>query len=152
MGSTPQELYKSTNADVNLVISDTGILAARYLKETYGIPFVAGAPVTRKLWAELARKLMEVAEQPLQLQQDETAFLMRLDAAGRQYDGRSVSILIGGGRSVCFAGRICGGEQRSFCVHFRTAGRCLDLKTGPLMAKKSWSDASAMSEGIIQMQ
>jgi hypothetical protein len=95
MGSTPQELYKSTNADVNLVISDTGILAARYLKETYGIPFVAGAPVTRKLWAELARKLMEVAEQPLQLQQDETAFLMRLDAAGRQYDGRSVSILIG---------------------------------------------------------
>lgn len=95
MGSTPQEIYKSTDADVNLVISDTGILAARYLKETYGIPFVAGAPVTRKLWAELARKLMEAAEQPLQLQQDETAFLMRVDAAGRQYDGRSVFILIG---------------------------------------------------------
>lgn len=95
MGSTPQEIYKSTDADVNLVISDTGILAARYLKETYGIPFVAGAPVTRKLWAELARKLMEAAERPLQLQQDETAFLMRVDAAGRQYDGRSVSILIG---------------------------------------------------------
>ena len=95
MGSTPQEIYKSTDVDVNLVISDTGILAARYLKETYGIPFVAGAPVTRKLWAELARKLMEAAEQPLQLQQDETAFLMRVDAAGRQYDGRSVFILIG---------------------------------------------------------
>ncbi|MCI6698821.1 MAG: nitrogenase component 1 [Lachnospiraceae bacterium] len=95
MGSTPQEIYKSTDADVNLVISDTGILAARYLKETYGIPFVAGAPVTRKLWAELARKLMEAAERPLQLQQDETAFLMRVDAVGRQYDGRSVSILIG---------------------------------------------------------
>jgi nitrogenase molybdenum-cofactor synthesis protein NifE len=95
MGSTPQEIYKSIDVDVNLVISDTGILAARYLKETYGIPFVAGAPVTRKLWAELARKLMEAAEQPLQLQQDETAFLMRVDAAGRQYDGRSVFILIG---------------------------------------------------------
>ena len=95
MGSTPQEIYKSTDADVNLVISDTGILAARYLKETYGIPFVAGAPVTRKLWAELARKLMEAAERPLQRQQDENAFLMRLDAAGRQYDGRSVFILIG---------------------------------------------------------
>ena len=95
MGSTPQEIYKSTDVDVNLVISDTGILAARYLKETYGIPFVAGAPVTRKLWAELARKLMEAAEQPLQLQQDETAFLMPADAAGRQYDGRSVFILIG---------------------------------------------------------
>lgn len=95
MGSTPQELYESTRADVNLVVSDTGILAARYLKETYGIPFVAGAPVTRKLWAELEGKLMEAAEQPLQRQQDETAFLMRLDAAGRQYDGRAVSILIG---------------------------------------------------------
>ena len=95
MGSTPQEIYKSTDADVNLVISDTGILAARYLKETYGIPFVAGAPVMRKLWAELARKLMEAAERPLQLQQDETASLMRVDAVGRQYDGRSVSILIG---------------------------------------------------------
>ncbi|MCI6767780.1 nitrogenase component 1 [Porcincola intestinalis] len=95
MGSTPQEIYRSTDADVNLVISDTGILAARYLKETYGIPFVAGAPVTRKLWAELAKKLMEAAEQPLQRQQDETAFLKRLDAAGRQYNRRSVFILIG---------------------------------------------------------
>ena len=95
MGSTPQEIYKSTDADVNLVISDTGILAARYLKETYGIPFVAGAPVTRKLWAELARKLMEAAEQPFQLQQDETALLMRRDAAGTRNGGKSVSILIG---------------------------------------------------------
>ena len=95
MGSTPQEIYRSTDADVNLVISDTGILAARYLKETYGIPFVAGAPVTRKLWAELAKKLMEAAEQPLQRQQDETALLKRLDAAGRQYNRRSVFILIG---------------------------------------------------------
>ena len=85
----------STDADVNLVISDTGILAARYLKETYGIPFVAGAPVTRKLWAELARKLMEAAEQPFQLQQDETVLLMRRDAAGTRNGGKSVSILIG---------------------------------------------------------
>ena len=95
MGSTPQEIYRSTDADVNLVISDTGILAARYLKETYGIPFVAGAPVMRKLWAELARKLMEAAERPLQLQQDETALLMRGDAEGTRNGGKSVSILIG---------------------------------------------------------
>ena len=38
---------------------------------------------------------MEAAERPLQRQQDETAFLMRLDAAGTRNGGKSVSILIG---------------------------------------------------------
>ena len=38
---------------------------------------------------------MEAAEQPFQLQQDETALLMRRDAAGTRNGGKPVSILIG---------------------------------------------------------
>ncbi len=57
MGSRPEELDTSTDADVNLVISDTGILAAEYFLEQYGIPYVAGVPVSEKAWAELATTL-----------------------------------------------------------------------------------------------
>ena len=51
MDSVPEELHKCGRAHVNLVLSTAGLPAAAYLKETFGIPFVAGVPYG-KIFAE----------------------------------------------------------------------------------------------------
>lgn len=48
MGSSPEELSMSHCADVDLVISDTGVRTADYFLERYGIPYVAAVPVSEK--------------------------------------------------------------------------------------------------------
>lgn len=45
IGDTLENLEDSLSADVNLVVSSTGIFAARWMEETFGIPYVAGVPV-----------------------------------------------------------------------------------------------------------
>ena len=40
-----EDIEKSAEAAVNLVVSSTGLLAAKYLQERFGIPYVAGTPV-----------------------------------------------------------------------------------------------------------
>ncbi len=44
MGCTLEELKRSHLADANLVVSSCGIEAARWLEETFGMPYVAGIP------------------------------------------------------------------------------------------------------------
>lgn len=45
MGSTLEELAQAGGAHVNLVVSATGLGAARALKERFGTPYVVGVPV-----------------------------------------------------------------------------------------------------------
>ena len=45
MGSTLDELRRSAEADVNLVVSAAGLQTAHFLEKEFGIPFVAGIPV-----------------------------------------------------------------------------------------------------------
>ena len=45
LGDSLAQLKASLQADVNLVVSSTGIDAARWLEETFGIPYTAGIPV-----------------------------------------------------------------------------------------------------------
>ena len=45
MGSDIEEIKKSAEADLNIVVSETGIGAAQRLKEKFGIPFRVGIPV-----------------------------------------------------------------------------------------------------------
>ena len=52
MGSTLEDIKKSSNADVNLVVSYSGMGAAKYLYEKFGIPYVVGTPFGKK-FAEL---------------------------------------------------------------------------------------------------
>ncbi len=47
MGSTLEELADAANADVNAVVSSTGLQTAQYMKKRFGIPFVAGLPIGR---------------------------------------------------------------------------------------------------------
>ena len=44
MGSTLDELIEAGRADVNLAVSCDGLAAAKYLKEKFGTPYVAGVP------------------------------------------------------------------------------------------------------------
>ena len=45
MGSTLDELERSAEAQVNLVVSSTGLAVARQLRERFGTPYVVGMPV-----------------------------------------------------------------------------------------------------------
>lgn len=57
MGSTFDELALAGNAEVNVLVSSAGLSTAKYLKETFGIPFVTGIPMgaefTRVLFAAI---------------------------------------------------------------------------------------------------
>ncbi|MBR4780962.1 MAG: oxidoreductase, partial [Lachnospiraceae bacterium] len=45
MGSTLEEIQGALRATENIVVSETGIKAAAYMKEHFGIPFKVGIPV-----------------------------------------------------------------------------------------------------------
>ncbi len=45
MNNTLADLQKSVNAELNLVISQSGLPLAEYMFEKYGIPFICGVPV-----------------------------------------------------------------------------------------------------------
>lgn len=47
MGSSLDDIMQSARARVNLVVSSSGLPAARYMYETFGIPYVVGAPFGR---------------------------------------------------------------------------------------------------------
>lgn len=57
MNSTLQELQESVNAELNLVISASGLALAEYMLEKYQIPFVAGLPLGEAGAASLAQTL-----------------------------------------------------------------------------------------------
>ena len=44
MGSSPQELVRAAEAEVNLVVSSSGIEIAKYFYDKFGIPYVIGTP------------------------------------------------------------------------------------------------------------
>ena len=45
MGSSLEDLKRAADADVNLVVSVTGLAAAQYMEEKLGIPYVVGTPI-----------------------------------------------------------------------------------------------------------
>ena len=62
MGSSLDELTRAGEAEVNLVVSATGLAAAKVLRERYGTPYVVGRPQGADAFDEaLARALDEAA-------------------------------------------------------------------------------------------
>ena len=59
MGSTLEDLSRASSAQVNLVVSATGLGAARVLKERFGIPYVVGVPIGAKQKQRLSDLLRE---------------------------------------------------------------------------------------------
>ena len=62
MGSTLEELMEAGRASVNLVVSATGLGAAKALKEMFGTPYVIGTPIGKDYQAELKNALLEAAK------------------------------------------------------------------------------------------
>ena len=60
MGSTPEELMQAGSAHVNLVVSSTGLGAAKALQECFGTPYVVGVPVGSD-YAALIRGALDTA-------------------------------------------------------------------------------------------
>lgn len=58
------DICRSASADVNLLLSSTGFPAAEYMKEQFGIPFVAGIPAcgTEELYFEAVRTAAKTGE------------------------------------------------------------------------------------------
>ncbi|MBR6044257.1 MAG: oxalate:formate antiporter [Ruminococcus sp.] len=61
MGGSLGEISRAASASVNLVVSEAGAAAARYMKETFGIPYVYGVPYGKRFAAKLAEHLKAVA-------------------------------------------------------------------------------------------
>ena len=58
MGCTLEQLQSAPKADVNLVVSVTGLLAAQYFQETFGIPYVIGLPCGEKAIEAMRKKIL----------------------------------------------------------------------------------------------
>ena len=63
MGSTPQELTQAGKAQVNLVVSASGLGVAKYLEKTFGTPYVVGVPIGSAYAEKLADELKDAAVQ-----------------------------------------------------------------------------------------
>ncbi len=64
MGDTLEQIERAGEADVNLVVSGSGLRAARYFAEGYGIPYVVGVPLPSQIdeLAALLRRAVETGE------------------------------------------------------------------------------------------
>ena len=62
MGCSLEELSCAVAAQVNLVVSATGLGAAKVLKKRFGIPYVVGIPIGKRQKEMLADALREAAE------------------------------------------------------------------------------------------
>ncbi len=62
MGSSLDDIKKSGEASVNLVVSAGGIKAAQRLKEIFGTPYIVGFPAGRKFSAKIASDLHSASE------------------------------------------------------------------------------------------
>ena len=62
MGSTLEELIEAGRAQVNLVVSATGLEVAKVLEELFGTPYVVGTPVGAAFQEELMQILIETAK------------------------------------------------------------------------------------------
>lgn len=70
MGDTLEELGRTGEAEVNLVVSSVGIPAANVLREKFGTPFLVGTPV-EGYEGEISDALEKAAESPCEAFEDE---------------------------------------------------------------------------------
>lgn len=59
MGSSLDELAQAGKAHVNLVVSATGLGAARALQELFGTPYVVGVPIGKEYAAQIQKALVQ---------------------------------------------------------------------------------------------
>ncbi len=62
MGNTLDEISQAAAADVNLVVSASGMEAARILQQRFGIPYVVGVPIGTAMTLRIAADLKMAAQ------------------------------------------------------------------------------------------
>lgn len=93
MGDTLEQIEQSACADVNLVVSSTGLRTAKYMYREFGIPFVAGIPAecTEDHYFQAVREAVETGE---------NQFPFR----NRSYPAASADVVDPGCMPVCLIG------------------------------------------------
>lgn len=97
MGSSLEELEQAADAELSLVVSVSGLPAARYLQEQFGVPYVADLPVglcgAARVQAELASASQRKADafDPGQ----EAGDSVDRDEKGWEANGASATLIIG---------------------------------------------------------
>ncbi|SFB21337.1 Nitrogenase molybdenum-iron protein, alpha and beta chains [Acetitomaculum ruminis DSM 5522] len=64
MGNTLEDISKAAMAHVNVVVSATGLLAAKFMKEKYDIPYVCGIPMGISGIKRMINKIKEALDIP----------------------------------------------------------------------------------------
>lgn len=62
MGSTLEEMAEAGRASVNLVVSSTGLKAAKALQEMFGTPYMTGVPIGKSVQSILKYALLETVK------------------------------------------------------------------------------------------
>ena len=73
MGSTLEDIKNSVNADVNLVISYSGMGAAKYMYENLNIPYVVGTPFGK----EFAKKIVADLKEAIITKENKISYINR---------------------------------------------------------------------------
>ena len=87
MGDSLEDLAQAGKAEMNLVISSVGLMAAKMLKEKYGTPYVIGTP-----YKEYAERISEALEKRIQIPTIEDRRRENLQGTG---DSEKIITLIG---------------------------------------------------------
>ena len=73
MGSTLEDIKNSGNADVNLVISYSGMGAAKYMYEKFNIPYIVGTPFGK----EFAKKIVADLKEAIITKENKISYINR---------------------------------------------------------------------------
>ena len=73
MGSTLEDIKNSVNADVNLVISYSGMGAAKYMYEKFNIPYIVGTPFGK----EFAKKIVVDLKEAIITKENKISYINR---------------------------------------------------------------------------
>ena len=73
MGSTLEDIKNSVNADVNLVISYSGMGAAKYMYEKFNIPYIVGTPFGK----EFAKKIVADLKEAIITKENKISYINR---------------------------------------------------------------------------
>jgi nitrogenase molybdenum-iron protein alpha/beta subunit len=98
MGNTLKDLSMAGKAHVNVVVSASGLLAAKKLKEKYGTPFVVGLPIGKKS----VRKLFSLIEECANTGKD-----LYLQGEGQNINADANQVLIIGEQVFASSLRCC---------------------------------------------
>ena len=73
MGSTLEDIKNSVNVDVNLVISYSGMGAAKYMYEKFNIPYIVGTPFGK----EFAKKIVADLKETIITKENKISYINR---------------------------------------------------------------------------